>query len=479
MSLVRAHLPKNLMSTEALKALAISLLKDYIVKRLPYWTSTVGWLTNLVRNKAFEYTGGLVGTDENPEEIIDICCTLKSQIEDVDSYKTCVNVITTLLDKVTSAKKTESIYELRRIPLYFAIINAMQQIIKIQYPDEYKAQVEKLKRDIASEEEHYKRKYNSSKHYKQHLDAIHNNLYHLIVILGDNTSSFDADRLKYNPLPDLLTREQHAIDSAYLSETSFNELWNILETQLTEEQGIKISRDKINEFSRPNFNLHICLQVDYLMYFCDKNLGMGLGKATLLAVEADKKERGLSFRKILKLPEKSAHAAQGDSQVKVDASEKSADKYVKLDLVDKRPEAPLGASMDAESDQQTDEQEEDDAANNNNAGVIASPIASRKAEPALDEDSLSEASPLKYETESAQVPAPEASNNSPMPELERPVTPVGKASAEGLFAPNSAGESGKKLTSAQRKKLRKQQAAAEKVETEAADALSKTGSGLN
>ena len=467
MSLVRAHLPSNLRNTNALKALAVSLLRNYISNRLTHWSSPVGWVSSYLRNAAHKLSFRYLGTDENPDDIIDDCCELKRKIVDAENYKDYINIIKDILEKLKTAKKSESVSELRRIPLYFAIINTIQQIIKIDpaLAQTYCEHVGKYKNNIKTAKAEYESGFNSSKHCELNKAAINNNLFKLIIILGDSTSTFDAISMNYNPLPDLLKPEPHATGSAYLTETSHTEFWNMLETQLEKEQSLKMTRETFGKFESPNFNLPLYLQNDFLMHYCDKVLGLGLGNATIKALDTYGKEFRFSFRKIFNLPERAVKDTAITNITSAEANLKNDNKFAtNLGDVPKI----LGSESQGKNTPQDDSKDDDKREENeSNADHHSSPIIDKQNTHTPDDEvnTFSE-SDLDIAQDNDLIAASMTTAND---ENQNNMTP-GKPSQSGIFSnSNDGSNTPTRLSRGQKKKLKEKEKKANKIANESGE----------
>lgn len=367
MAQARAHLPNNLQSVAALKALSKKILKHYVVKRLDHWLSVKGTASDYAKYGVYLASFGNYGSKKTSKNIIDDCSRIKAELEKASKYSDYQNLIKTLVDYAIEAKNAKLpgiSSDPLRVDTYFAIIDLIHEIMKIDFAHEYQADITTHRSGYAAAIEDYKVKYESGLELDQ---VIHEKDEHLrqLVLLGDRqmySKAFDS----HNPFPELFARLQGK--ASFVDANAIADFTGIIELQLLNEQGWKKEavKEHMQGLYKPNANLPEQLQPDFAMLYCKNQMNKSLGYATMLAVEDDAEEFGKDFYTVyLANPEKFVAENKPDpmvQRVKSNPDATHADDQMKF-LPNDRANSNSSPNLDQHDDLKPDMGIGEDSAN--------------------------------------------------------------------------------------------------------------------
>lgn len=277
--LMRAILPQNLNSRIAFNALMIKLLKMYIIiahcpefdpdnnsKDNGILTSAVNWFVTTAKDASAK-----LGFGESSEAILNLCAELKRDIESAESFEAYYDLCMKLFkEAISAASKSKTP---RRVPLFFAIIGLIQQVMKLYYPQEYLNKLNATRAQFFESEKKYSALFNSPNSTTE-TEEVQHELMRDLIILDDVECYHIIFRRGFNPFPRLFIPHNNTTDTLndylskpYLSEDELSAMWSILDNQYQAEYGIALDREKIPYYQQPTKNYPLILNPHFTMYY--------------------------------------------------------------------------------------------------------------------------------------------------------------------------------------------------------------------
>jgi hypothetical protein len=228
MARARLNIPASLLTNpesiaETYRAVYIRFLKLYTMHRKPGWDSYTGMMTNSAKTAASTVRGFFGGTNEK-QLMHDAKCittnndTIIKEINSADTYTRYKSLIYLLNDEAKLAQESSNLESLRT-NIYFSIITLIQESIKLQFPAEYKANIDELHLRFRQQKPEYKSRFYSGLSPHEHVKN-KNMILTELVLLGDRDIFHKAFKPGRNLFPYLssMTEEQVNVYTSKLSE---------------------------------------------------------------------------------------------------------------------------------------------------------------------------------------------------------------------------------------------------------------------
>lgn len=277
----QTNLPKVLNNFEALKALSKRILKLYIILRKKDWDSYKGQAKSYLKLAVAVASFGKYGSAElDTWRILNDCDEIKKEIEGASRYPDLVNLINKLNEKAIHAINEElpgiSKPSLRA-HTYYAIISLIQEMMKVQFPEEYAADVQETLARLEDEKHECQRRYDSGlspeESYKN-IDA----LLPKLVLLGVREIYHDAFGQNRNLFPHF----KHIAGTSYVSQSDVSLYAQWIKTQRRQETG---STGVLTGYQLPNPNIPYHLQPNFALIYLKKEHEETLESCANLAIK--------------------------------------------------------------------------------------------------------------------------------------------------------------------------------------------------
>lgn len=338
--LMRAILPQNLNSRIAFNALAIKLMEMYIIiahcpefdpdnakKDSGLFSGLVNWAVTSAKD-----VGAKAGFGESSEAILDLCAELKRDIEKAESFDAYFALCERLFKEAINATVKSKFP--RRVPLFFAIIGLMQQVMKIYYPAEYRAKL-KFTRGLFAKSEATLTAITNSPNSPAETEEYQHELMRDLIILDDVMSYHIIFRRGSNPYPNLFVVDPTKVDpkkpwlsTPYMTEEEFSAMWSILDNQYSTEFGQILNREELPFYQKPTKNFPLLLNPHFTMYYLFwLNKKISMRDATTQALSVYESEYDKSLRELFNNDRDRfiARAMAAESQTKTRAANKAID----------------------------------------------------------------------------------------------------------------------------------------------------------
>lgn len=277
----QTNLPKVLNNFEALKSLSKRILKLYIILRKKDWDSYKGQVKSYLKLAAAVATFGKYGSAElDTWRILNDCDEIKKEIEGASRYPDLVSLINKLNEKAINAINEElpgiSKPSLRA-HTYYAIISLIQEMMKVQFPEEYAADVQETLSRLEDEKHECQRRFDSGLSVEESYKNI-DTLLPKLVLLGVREVYHDAFSQNRNLFPHF----KHLAGTTYVSQSDVSLYAQWIKTQKRQETG---STGVLTGYQLPNPNIPYHLQPNFALIYLKKEHEETLESCANLAIK--------------------------------------------------------------------------------------------------------------------------------------------------------------------------------------------------
>lgn len=288
------YLPDVLRNVNALKSLSKRILKLYIVKRKPDWDSYLGKTKGYLKMLAAAVSFGKMGSAElDTWRIVDQCDQIKREIDSANIYPDYFKLIEKLHADAIKAK-SEEIYGLSnpslRADTYYAILALMQEIIKLEFPQDYQADIDQTVARLNSAKLNKEKRFWGNLDIKQD-DVTINDCLKRLVLLG-NRKYYNEAFVNRN-----IFKGFQPIDgksSKYITEADANLYKGCILLQMRQDANCK--HNNLTHFVAPNIHIPYQFQPHYALLYLKNVHNEGLRTCTSLALKDTSISTEKSFR---------------------------------------------------------------------------------------------------------------------------------------------------------------------------------------